>query len=110
MDIKEFLDADGGIALKLAIHKLFSDLGDDMYTEVCGGFIEGVYQWSEHNIYDIVESENVRFLGWTICFSDGKLRRMYIEKSTIDFIEKKATDWKHAKNIFCKNVKAVIEK
>lgn len=94
-----FLEMDGGIIQKIAIYNRFSSIGDGCYAEICGGFIEGVYQWSSHNIDYIDECENQKYVGWTIYFDGGAIRRVYIPKWVMN-IEPK--DFKHAKALYCK--------
>ena len=102
--MSDFLEMDGNIAFNLAIYNRFSSIGDSCYSEICGGFIEGVYQWADHNICDVTESENDKYIGYTIFFNDdcgyGLIqRRVYIEKWVMNIVPK---DWKHAKSLFNK--------
>lgn len=102
----DFLEMDGSIAFNLAIYNRFNQIGDSVYSEICGGFIEGVYQWSTHNIYIIDECKNSKYTGWTIHFSNGASRKVYIENWVLNTIPK---DWKHAKNLFNKYLNTVPE-
>ena len=97
-----YLELDGSIALKIAIYNRFNQIGDSCYAEICGGFIDGVYQWADHNIYDINESYNKKYTGYTITFSNNSTKRVYIENWVLN-IEPK--DWKHAKSLFDKYLK-----
>jgi len=107
----EYLNQDGRLILNLAIYNHFSNIGDSVYSEICGGFIEGVYQWATHNIDDITECKNDKFTGWTISFCGGEIeRKIYIENRILDFISDKCKGWGHAKNVFIKYVKEVPEK
>jgi hypothetical protein len=99
---QDYLDQDGGIAFNLAIYNRFSTIGDSVYSEICGGFIEGVYQWADHNIDYVMDSENHKYYGFTIQFTGGSTKRVYIEKWVLD-IEPK--NWKHAKSLFNKYLK-----
>ena len=56
-----FLGLDGHIAFNLAIYNRFSSIGDSCYSEICGGFIEGVYQWATHNILGVMECKNHKY-------------------------------------------------
>lgn len=94
----QFLEMDGALAFNLAIFNRFSSIGDSSYSEICGGFIEGVYQWATHNIDDVVESKNQKYTGWTIHFGH-KVRQVYIPNWVMEI---KPKNWKHAKNLFNK--------
>ena len=102
MTMDDYLSMDSNIAFKLAIFNRFSSIGDSCYSEICGGFIEGVYQWASHNIYGIIESANKKYTGWTISFENGAIRRVYIENWVMDIAPK---NWKHAKCLFSKYLK-----
>lgn len=102
----DFLEMDGSIAFNLAIYNRFNNIGDNVYSEICGGFIDGVYQWSTHNIDIIDECKNSKYTGWTIHFSNGVSRKVYIENWVLNTIPK---DWKHAKNLFNKYLNTVPE-
>jgi hypothetical protein len=99
---EKYLEQDGGIAFNLAIYNRFNQIGDGVYAEICGGFIEGVYQWADHNIDYVQDSENQKYYGYTIHFNGGVTRRVYIEKWVLN-IEPK--NWKHAKALFSKYLK-----
>lgn len=97
-----FLELDGHIAFNLAIYNRFSSIGDSCYSEICGGFIDGVYQWATHKIFDVMECKNHKYTGWTITFNNGfgyTQRRVYIPNWVMDIAPK---DWKHAKSLFNK--------
>lgn len=103
--MKDYLEMDGNIAFNMAIYNLFASYEDRSYSEICGGFREGVYQWADHNIEDVIECENSKYIGWTIILGSGygtKERRMYIEKWVMNI---KPTSWKHAKALFNKYVR-----
>lgn len=100
-----YLEMDGNIAFNIALYNRFSNMGDLAYSEVCGGFIEGVHQWATHNIDYIGETENSRYKGYTIHFRDGSVKKAYIEKWVL-YLQPK--DWKHAKSLFNKYLKCVI--
>jgi hypothetical protein len=103
---QDYLDMDGGIAFNLAIFNRFSSIGDSCYSEICGGFIDGVYQWADHNINFVGESWNDKYYGYTIEFNSGATRRVYIEKWVLALTPK---DWKHAKSLFNKFLKEDIK-
>ena len=107
LTMNDYLEMDGNIAFNMAIYKRFSTIGDSCYSSICGGFIEGVYQWASHNIYGITESANEKYTGWTIDFESGYTGRVYIENWVMDADIK---DWKHAKNLFNKYLKVAPEK
>lgn len=99
---QEYLEMNGGLALNLAFYNKFSSIGDSVYAEICGGFIEGVYQWADHNINYVHESENSKYYGYTIHFNGGATRRAYIDKWVLNIQPK---NWKHAKALFNKYLK-----
>jgi hypothetical protein len=101
-NFKEYLDQDGGIAFNLAIYNRFSSIGDSVYADICGGFIEGVYQWADHNIDYVEDSWNEKYYGYTIHFNGGVKRRVYIEQWVLNIQPK---NWKHAKSLFSKYLK-----
>jgi hypothetical protein len=100
----EYLEMDGNLAFNLAIYNRFSFVTDQVYAEICGGFIEGVYQWADHNINDVIECVNHKYTGWTIRFENGAEGKVYIENWVLDITPK---DWKHAKSLFNKYLKKV---
>jgi len=102
MTMNDYLEMDGNIGFNMAIFNRFSSIGDSCYAGICGGFVEGVYQWATHNIYGTDESANAKYTGWTISFENGATRRVYIENWVMNTTPK---DWKHAKNLFGKYLK-----
>jgi hypothetical protein len=102
LTMNDYLEMDGNIAFNLAIFNCFSSIGDSCYASICGGFVEGVYQWATHNIHSIDECANAKYTGWTITFENEFVGRVYIENWVMDIQPK---DWKHAKNIFNKYLK-----
>jgi hypothetical protein len=103
-NFNEYLEMDGNLAFNLAIYNRFSLVTDQIYTEICGGFIEAVYQWSDHNIEDIIECANSKYTGWTIRFENGCEGKVYIENWVLNIAPK---NWKHAKCLFNKYLKKV---
>ncbi len=101
--MKKYLEMDGGIIFNIALFNRFSSIGDSCYSEICGSFIEGVYQWATHNVLDVMESSNSKYTGWTISFESGATRRVYIENWVMEI---KPKDFKHARNLFCKYLKS----
>lgn len=101
---ENLLEEDGHLAFNLAIYNRFNQIGDQVYSEICGGFIEGVYQWATHNIEDVNRCENEKYIGWTITFESGAERKVFIERRILN-IEPK--NWKHAKNLFNKYLRQV---
>lgn len=100
--VSDYLNQDGGIAFNIAIYNRFSSIGDEVYSEICGGFIEGVYQWADHNIDWVEHSENLKYNGYTIHFNNGAVRRVYIENWVLKI---NANGLKHAKALFNKYLK-----
>jgi hypothetical protein len=97
-----YLAMDGNIGFNLAIYNRFSSIGDSVYSEICGGFIDGVYQWAIHNIDDVMECKNHKYTGWEITFGTSTFftkRRVYIPNWVMNITPK---DWKHAKSLFNK--------
>ncbi len=94
-----YIKKDGNIGFNLAVYNRFSSIGDSFYSEICGGFIEGVYQWATHNIDSVIESKNSKYFGWSITFQSGAVRRVYIPVWVMNV---KPKDWKHAKSLFNK--------
>jgi hypothetical protein len=103
----DYLEMDGGIAFNIAIYNRFSSITDSAYSEICGGFIEGVYQWATHNIEDVTESVNQKYTGWTIRFENGSEGKVYIENWVLNITPK---DWKHARALFNKYLKLAPQK
>ena len=97
--MQDYLEQDGNIGFNIAIYNRFSTIGDSSYAGICGGFIEGVYQWADHNINDISEVANLKYTGWVIRFNSESEGRVYIPNWVMDV---KPRDWKHAKNLFNK--------
>lgn len=109
--MSDFLEMDGNIAFNLAIYNRFSSIGDSCYAEICGGFTEGVYQWADHNIDNVMPCENDKYIGYTIAFNDSDgyglvYRRVYIERWVMNIMPK---DWKHAKSLFNKFLKEDVK-
>jgi len=102
LSMNDYLQMDGGIAFNMAIYNRFSNIGDSCYAEICGGFVEGVYQWSSHNIQYIDETANAKYTGWTIAFERGATRRVYIENWVMNI---QPQNWRHAKSLFNKYLK-----
>lgn len=98
-DFNYYLELDGGIAFNVAIYNRFSSIGDGCYAEICGGYIEGVYQWATHNIQSVDDVCNAKYHGWVITFESGAVRRVYIPAWVMEI---KPTGLKHAKNLFNK--------
>lgn len=105
--MKEYLQQDNQMAFNLAIYNRFNRIGDGVYSEICGGFIDGVCEWAEHNIDDVIECENSKYFGWTIFLGSGYQlveRKVYIARWVM---ETKPKNWKHAKNLFNKYLQQV---
>lgn len=94
--------------LNIAIAKRFSGFELSAYAEICGGFIYGVEQWCTHNIDDIVTKENTKYIGWEVFLNErDEPKKVYIEKSILNYIATKCKDYKHIKNTFLKYVRFV---
>jgi hypothetical protein len=104
-NFKEYLEMDGNIAFNLAIYNRFSSIGDGVYAEICGGFIEGVYQWATHHIMSVEECQNEKYTGWTVRFEHTE-RRVYIPNWVLNITP---SSWKHAKNLFNKYLQEDIK-
>ena len=105
-NLKEYLELDGGLILKMAIYNRFSSIGDNCYSEICGGYVMGVYQWADHNLYNIDECSNEKYTGWKLelGYNGDAERKIFIENWVLDIVPK---DFKHAKNLFNKYLKAL---
>lgn len=103
----DYLEMDGHIAFNIALYNRFSTIGDQAYSEICGGFIEGVHQWAQHNVDYIMDTQNGKYQGYTIHFYDGTIKRAYIEKWVLEI---KPNDWKHAKSLFNKYLNVAPDK
>ena len=104
---KEYLEMDGGLITSIALFNSFSNIGDNCYSSVCGGFNEGAQQWRTHNVDDIIECSNDKYTGWTILFNGGQERKVYIPNWVLIVNPK---SWKHAKNLFSKYLRIVPNK
>jgi len=100
--MEQYLEQDGSLAFSLAIYNRFNRIGDNVYSEIGGGFIHGVYQWANHNIDNIIECKNSKYFGWTIFLGSGPHiveRKVYIPRWVM---EVKPKNWNHAKSLFNK--------
>lgn len=109
---KKYLELDGSIGFNSALYNRFSNIGDSCYAGICGGFIDGVYQWATHNISFVSECKNEKYTGWTIRFNDNARgesieKKVYIENWVLKLEPK---DWKHAKNLFSKYLREAPQK
>lgn len=107
----DYLAVDGNLGFNLAIYNRFSTIGDRAYSEICGGFIEGVYQWATHNINYVVECQNAKYVGYTIYFNDDcgygtREQRVYIPQWVMNIQPK---SWKHAKCLFNKYLREDVK-
>jgi hypothetical protein len=73
------------------------------YAEICGGFYDGVHQWISHNVVDVNEVENSKFRGYTITTDTDEQIQLYIPMWVLN--KDVGSDWKFAKNMFCKFLK-----
>jgi hypothetical protein len=99
--MQNYLEMDGGIILNIAMYNRFSSIGDSCYSEICGSFIEGVYEWVSQNVKSVDECSNSKYHGFTIYFEGGCIRRMYVPVWVMNTSPK---DFKHAKSLFNKYV------
>ena len=101
-----YLDLDGQGLLKLAF---FNVLGSYEYVEICGNRIDASHQWCDHNVYDIEEKSNSKYVGWIVHryneygSSCGEVNHKFYIPSWV--LEAKVKDWRHAKNLFSKYLK-----
>lgn len=100
--MNEYLEMDGSLILNIALYNRAASITDSCYAEICGGFIAGVYQWADHNIYFIDEVSNHKYTGFIVNFNNGVTRKYYIENWVM---ESKPKDFKHARNLFNKFLK-----
>jgi hypothetical protein len=101
-----YLDADGQGLLKLGI---FNFLGCRDYVEICGSRIDASHQWFDHNVYDIDEVSNDKYVGWVVhCYDEcgmvcsGHDYKFYMPLRMLDY---KVKSFRHAKNLFNKYLK-----
>ena len=98
-----YLEEDGQGLLKLGI---FNFLGTREYVEICGSRMDASYQWCDHNVYDIEEKSNSKYVGWVIHRYDecgvgrGELNHKFYVPSWL--MDVKVNNWTHAKNLFRK--------
>jgi len=104
--LKEYLELDGGLIFKMAIYNRFSSIGDMCYSDICGGYVTGVYQWADHNLYNVEECFNDKYTGWVLAlgWDIPTERKIFIENWVLNIVPK---DFKHAKNLFNKYLKAL---
>ena len=101
--LRNVIEQDGSIIFNIAIFNRFSSIGDGCYSDICGSFIDGVYQWSDHNIDFVDECENEKYVGYTITFNGGGQKRVYIEKWVLAI---KPKNFKHARALFNKYLRS----
>ena len=98
-----YLDLDGGIIFKIGASRYAQQLGmGDTYSDICGSWIEGVYQWADHYLGDIEEVSNHKYTGWKCTigdYVDSYEVKLYIPNWVLDTEVK---DFKHTKNLFNK--------
>ena len=101
-----FLEMDGQGLLKLAF---FNVLGSYEYVEICGSRLDASHQWCDHNVIDIEEKSNSKYVGWVVHRYDecgigcGEVNHKFYVPSWL--LEVKVKDWKHAKNLFNKYIR-----
>jgi hypothetical protein len=100
--MNDYLEIDGGIIFNIALYNRFSSIEDSCYAEICGSYIEGVYQWATHNIQDVNEVANHKYHGWVVTLGSGYEtceRKVYIPNWVMNV---KPKNFKHAKALFNK--------
>jgi hypothetical protein len=100
--MNDYLKMDGGIIFNIALYNRFSSIGDSCYSEICGSYIDGVYQWAIHNIESVDEVKNHKYHGWIVNFGseyETCERKVYIPNWVMDV---KPKNFKHAKALFNK--------
>lgn len=107
MNVNQMLlddQSNGNLILNLAIAKK-SNADFDTYSGVCGSLYDGVYQWADHNIYDLNEVENQKYRGYIVTDSMGNEHKFVIPQ----WVLKKdvGNDWRYAKNMFCKFLRKI---
>jgi len=100
--MQEYLEMDANLAFYIALYNRYGQVGNG-YAEICGGFIEGVYQWAQHHIRYTTETGNSKYHGWIITFEEGSMGTqegmVYIPNWVMEI---KPKNWRHAKNMFNK--------
>ena len=90
----------GDLILNFGLMKNLSEFGAvSAYSGICGGGYEAAFVWADHNVYEITEVENEKYMGWIIKDSDGREHKVYIAKWVLDI---RTTNWEFALNLFCK--------
>ena len=98
-----YLDLDGEIIFKIGVSRFAQQVGmGDTYSDICGSWIEGVYQWATHYLENVDEVSNDKYTGWICTIGDYEEQhevKLYIPNWVLDTEVK---DFKHAKNLFNK--------
>lgn len=107
MTVKEHLlndQSNGNLILNCAISNKWAD-NISVYSEICGGYYEGVLQWATHNIYNIDTFENEKYIGYIIHDNNGNQHKFVVPKWVIN--KDVGNNWRFAKNLFNKFLKKV---
>jgi hypothetical protein len=102
MNVNQILlddQSNGNLILNLAIAKK-SNANLTAYSEICGSLYDGVFQWADHNIYELNEVENHKYRGYIVKDSMGNEHKFVIPKWVLN--KDVGNDWKFAKNMFNK--------
>ena len=101
--LKDYLETDDSLILKIGIATHCYGIGEAQeYAEICGSFIEGIYQWCSHSLLDVTEVSNKKYTGWVCRVDFGSYEKdvkIYIPNWVM---EASVKDFKHAKNLFLK--------
>lgn len=107
MTVNQIISEDqsnGNLILNLAIAKK-SKASLDSYREICGSLYDAVFQWADHNIYELNEVENHKYKGYVVHDSMGNEHKYVIPKWALK--KDVGNDWRYAKNIVCKFLRKI---
>ena len=99
VEMEVMINEDAQMGLNIALFNRLRSETDTSYFETCGGFIEGVQQWAEHNIIYTESCQNHKYFGWTIGLESGKIIRAICP---IHIMKVSPNNWEHAKNLLNK--------
>jgi hypothetical protein len=104
IEMEVMINEDMQLALNIALFNRLRGETDTSYFEICGGFIEGVQQWAQHNIASTYSCQNHKYFGWTIELENGTIKRAICP---INIMKTSPNNWDHAKNLLNKYMKMV---
>jgi hypothetical protein len=103
-EMEVLINEDMQLALNIALFNRLRSETDSSYFGICGGFIEGVQQWAQHNIISNFSCQNHKWFGWTIELESGHIVRAICP---IGIMKISPKNWDHAKNLLSKYMQIV---